>query len=165
VAAISIEDIRLQRARGNLTVAARDVAWLDEDLSWMLDGLAARAMADGGLITHHRDGMAPRTLASAGMLRPENAGIVELIEAASAVAEANARRMHGPDPLVVWCGLRIDRVDGRVILLPTAFGSGEQAVVAAFYRTDSAIATDVAEARAMRLQPMLAGYFRLWGKA
>lgn len=165
MASISIEDIRLQRARGSVTVAARDVAWLDEDISWLLDGLAARALADGGLITHHRDGVAPRTLASAGMLRPEIAGIVELIEAASAVAEANARRMHGPDPLVVWCGLRIDGVEGRVILMPIACGDGEQAVVAALYRTDSSIATDVAEARAMRMQPMLAGYFRLWGKA
>ncbi len=64
MASISIEDIRLQRARGSLTVAARDVAWLDEDISWMLDGLAARALADGGLITHHRDGVAPRTRAT-----------------------------------------------------------------------------------------------------
>lgn len=164
MASVLIEDIWPQHVSSTSPSPADSISF-DEDLSWILDGFVSRVMADGGIVTHHQGGVAPRTIAASGGVDRDGDEISELMKAAIAVADANGRRMHGPDPLVVWCGVGVNAGGGRAILIPSACGDGGQVVTTAIYRAGSPIVTQAAETMASRLHPMLGGYFRLWGKA
>lgn len=164
MASVSIDDLWPQAVPGGIAFAAPEPASLDEDLTWILKGFVGRIMADGGIITHHGDETA-RTLAVTGLFHPGGALPTALMGATRAVAAANTRRMHGPEPLMVWSGADLADGGGRALIIPIQCMGGEQVVLTAVYQAGSSVAAEPAEAMASRLNPILGGYFRLWSKA
>lgn len=158
MASVYIDDLEQRRSHANVPAAL-----IDEDLSWILDVFVTGMVADGGAIIFRGDSVAPRALATTGVLDELSAMPAELLAAASAVAEASARRISAPDPLVVWCATKLGGGSAVAVMVPQACSRDEQIVAVAVYRTSPDSAT--CDAAAARLHPILAGFFPFWAKA
>ena len=134
---------------------------VDEDLKWILSKFATRAMADEVALTIHRNDEPPELLA---WIDPKRSGVLAqptLITALDEQSDASERLpMHQAS--LRWHDVQHERQTSRVLRLHLAEAGQLRVILTAFYMRSNVVRQFAAEQMAKKLQPVLAGYFRLW---
>ena len=143
--------------------AARPMSF-DDDLTWIAENFAARLFADGACFVRQGGARGPAIIAAVGTIARRTAPAqARLLEMADTVIRAWARS-DPREPLLAWSDYDSDGAAGRVLSAPLPPMDGERIVAFAVFGAGSIVVNAAAEAMAIRLQPVLAGYFRLWAK-
>lgn len=131
-----------------------------EDFAWIGARFMELSGATDTILSLHASGCAPETLMIQGPVRNDAAGCDEAL-ALAAQAPAPARRRSDGSPGLRWEMLVEGRTEPVAALVLMLAGDGRsQIVLTALFRNGDGEGR--AEKAALRIYPVLVGYFRLW---
>lgn len=132
-----------------------------DDLGWILTKFANRALADEVALTIHCEGEPPELLAR---VDPRRCGVLsERVLVSSIDTEAAlATQTPAQQSLPCWHDLPGDHHPIRALRLNVAEAGHLRVILTAVYVKANIVRQLAAEQMAKKLQPVLAGYFRLW---
>ncbi|MCW2395911.1 MULTISPECIES: helix-turn-helix transcriptional regulator [unclassified Sphingobium] len=131
-----------------------------DDLDWILSKFAGRVFADEAVLSLHRDDNSPELLAR---VSPNRALLSDPhLAVAIACQDTDALHYTGQGARVAWHELTQVEEAKRAMTLAVAQHGGLRLILTALYRHANMVQRLAAEQMAKKLQPVLAGYFRLW---
>ncbi len=134
---------------------------VEDDLDWILSKFAARAMADEVALTIQRNDDPPELLAR---IDPKRGGVLSQLTLMKALDREAAEPERAPtqSSLLQWQDVQHEQQTSRVLRLNLAEAGQLRVVLTAIYIRSNVVKHFAAEQMARKLQPVLAGYFRLW---
>jgi DNA-binding CsgD family transcriptional regulator len=133
----------------------------DDDLAWIVSKYVERTGALGGVLSvHHQDGRPADLLFSYGVAAGQ--GLLKAAVEQAASAMWKDRRRGDALPASNWGTVRGTHGEHRALSMPLAADGHHRIVLTALYDTDDSLSTEAILYPATKLQPVLAGYFKLW---
>lgn len=136
----------------------------DDDIDWILESFAHRTFASGAMLLRQVQHEDPTVLKASGRLvQGQLVSTVQIRQLAASVAHEHTL-WSKREPLLAWSECTSERGNARVLALPLPLEDGARLILCVAYDVGATIDWDACEAYAMRLHPVLVGYFRLWAK-
>ncbi|NJC33022.1 DNA-binding CsgD family transcriptional regulator [Sphingomonas jejuensis] len=132
----------------------------DDDLGWILSKYVERTGARGGALTiHYDDGRTPEPVYAYGRPATDDA----LASGLAAIAEQSSLHdWRSEQASSSWQDLTVGSDGWRILSLPIASDAHQRLVMTTVHDGGDPAVLLPSEMMAQRLQPVLAGYFKLW---
>lgn len=132
----------------------------DDDLGWILSKYVERTVARGGTLTiHYDDGRSPEPLYAYGRPADDEAMAAGL---AGVAEQTRSHEWRSEQTNSSWHDLELTGTRWRVLSLPIASDAHQRVVMTTLHDGGDPVTLMPSEVMAQRLQPVLAGYFKLW---
>ena len=138
---------------------ALETGRVGDDLLWILSKFTERVMADEVALTIHCEDEVPELLAH---LNPGGCSILSAPALISAIANDAGDQVTAHRSAIHWHDLLHDQHALRALTLDLAEAGQLRIILTAIYVRSNIVRQFAAEQLAKKLQPVLAGYFRLW---